>query len=136
MSDTPLVEALRFYACQGNWGPVASYSDGFWYMNGRPWLRAYAALKDAGITVELLGPGRDEEDDEADQLALLQRLYAGLEREAAKNSDIALERGEALERAKGCIKGLLARTPVRDVAETLAEIDHALRGPEGGQIGE
>lgn len=32
----------------------------------------------------------------------------------------------ALERARGCIKGLLARTPVRDVAETLAEIDAAL----------
>lgn len=33
---------------------------------------------------------------------------------------------QALERARGCIKGMLARTPVRDVAETLAEIDAAL----------
>lgn len=30
---------------------------------------------------------------------------------------------DALERARGCIKGLLAQTPVRDVTETLAEID-------------
>lgn len=37
---------------------------------------------------------------------------------------------EALERARGCIKGLIARTPVRDVSETLAEIDAAL-GTEG-----
>lgn len=35
----------------------------------------------------------------------------------------------ALERARGCITGLLARTPVRDVAETLAEIDAALAEP-------
>lgn len=40
---------------------------------------------------------------------------------------------DALERARGCIKGLLARTPVRDVAETLAEIDAALANqPRGG----
>ena len=30
------------------------------------------------------------------------------------------------ERARGCIAGLLKRTPVRDVAETLAEIDDAI----------
>jgi uncharacterized coiled-coil DUF342 family protein len=29
-------------------------------------------------------------------------------------------------RARGCIDGLLKRTPVRDVAETLAEIDAAI----------
>ena len=29
-------------------------------------------------------------------------------------------------RARGCIAGLLKRTPVRDVAETLAEIDDAI----------
>lgn len=43
--------------------------------------------------------------------------------------DAALEHSGmrlALERARGCIKGLLARTPVRDVQETLAEIDAAL----------
>ncbi|HSW83498.1 MAG TPA: hypothetical protein VLH12_08490 [Usitatibacter sp.] len=34
---------------------------------------------------------------------------------------------DALERARGCIKGLLARTPVRDVEETLAEIDYAIK---------
>lgn len=33
---------------------------------------------------------------------------------------------DALERAQGCINGLLKRTPVRDVSETLAEIEHAL----------
>lgn len=32
----------------------------------------------------------------------------------------------ALERARSCITGLLKRTPVRDVAETLAEIDAAI----------
>lgn len=55
--------------------------------------------------------------------------------ELERLSDIALERGEALERARGCIKGLLARTPVRDVAEMLAEIDHVLRGTEGEGFG-
>jgi hypothetical protein len=34
---------------------------------------------------------------------------------------------DALERAMGCIRGLLARTPVRDVAETEAEARAALR---------
>lgn len=33
----------------------------------------------------------------------------------------------ALERADGCIRGLIAKTPVRDVSETLAEIESALR---------
>lgn len=33
---------------------------------------------------------------------------------------------DALERSQGCINGLLKRTPVRDVSETLAEIEHAL----------
>lgn len=37
---------------------------------------------------------------------------------------------EALERARGCIYGLAAQTPVRDIAETLAEIDAALTGGE------
>ena len=32
----------------------------------------------------------------------------------------------AAERARSCIKGLLSRTPVRDVAETLAELDAAI----------
>lgn len=41
----------------------------------------------------------------------------------------------ALDRSRGCIKGLLARTPVRDVSETLAEIDAALNatGARDGQ---
>lgn len=39
---------------------------------------------------------------------------------------------QALERARGCIKGMLARTPVRDVAETLAEIDAALECHHAG----
>lgn len=39
----------------------------------------------------------------------------------------APELADALERANGCIRGLLAQTPVRDVAETLAEIETALR---------
>lgn len=36
------------------------------------------------------------------------------------------EAAQALERARGCITGLLARTPVRDVTETLAEIDSVI----------
>src|SRR6185312_9724072 len=39
----------------------------------------------------------------------------------------------ALERARGCIKGLLARTPVRDVTETLAEIDAAIAASGGAK---
>jgi hypothetical protein len=41
-------------------------------------------------------------------------------------ADYAGQQHDALERARGCIKGLLARTPVRDVSETLAEIDAVL----------
>lgn len=37
----------------------------------------------------------------------------------------------ALERAKRCINGLLARTPVRDVSETLGEIESALSKARG-----
>lgn len=42
--------------------------------------------------------------------------------ERAMTSDLI----RALQRSRGCITGLLARTPVRDVTETLAEIDFAL----------
>jgi hypothetical protein len=51
---------------------------------------------------------------------------AKLTRERDAACAYAVAQSQALERARGCIKGLLARTPVRDVAETLAEIDAAL----------
>lgn len=38
---------------------------------------------------------------------------------------------DALQRSLGCIRGLLARTPVRDVSETLAEIAAAIAKAEG-----
>lgn len=55
-------KALIFYADKKNWAPVAEYSDGYWYMAGRPWMKAYAALKDNGLPLEpaeRLETGRD-----------------------------------------------------------------------------
>jgi hypothetical protein len=66
--------------------------------------------------------GRAEVSDLQDRLAGDTRVQAQRDELAAENAALRM----ALERARGCIKGLLARTPVRDVAETLAEIDHAL----------
>lgn len=48
------------------------------------------------------------------------------DRELATLTQQRDELAAALERAQGCIKGLLKRTPVRDVSETLAEIEHVL----------
>jgi hypothetical protein len=49
-------KALLFYANRKNWNPVASYADGYWYIAGRPWLMALAALKNAGLEVDLTAP--------------------------------------------------------------------------------
>jgi hypothetical protein len=53
------------------------------------------------------------------------------EEEAGRLRGYAVYAVGSLERARSCIKGLLARTPVRDVSETLAEIDHAISQWQG-----
>lgn len=50
------------------------------------------------------------------------------ERELAERTEYAKTLLDALERARGCILGLLTRVPVRDADETLAEIDRVLGG--------
>jgi len=54
---------------------------------------------------------------------VIDRNHAALERDALK----ALCDGgvQALLRAEGCVRGLVARVPVRDVDETLAELTRA-----------
>jgi hypothetical protein len=60
-----------------------------------------------------------------------ERAHGEIERGVRDQRITKLE--SALGRARGCIKGLLARTPVRDVEETLAEIDAVLPSlREGG----
>lgn len=54
-------------------------------------------------------------------------IMAGYDTAEMRNAD----RIATLERAQSCIKGLLARTPVRDVSETLAEIDAAIASEKG-----
>lgn len=56
----------------------------------------------------------------------LERENAALLADYLRRHKDATDRWLALQRARSCITGLLARTPVRDVQETLAEIDAAL----------
>jgi hypothetical protein len=46
-------KALRFYANKKNWNPVAAYASDYWYIAGRPWMMAVAALKDAGVEFDM-----------------------------------------------------------------------------------
>jgi hypothetical protein len=63
---------------------------------------------------------------QAETIERLTRAHADALDEVAALREKVRVAVDALERGQGCIKGLLARTPVRDVSETLAEIDAAL----------
>lgn len=56
---------------------------------------------------------------------------SGQPRDYAANRIRDLE--QTLDRARHCIKGLCSAKPVRDVDETLSEIDSVLSGAESGQ---
>lgn len=85
-----MVGALNFYANGNNWGAVAEYSDRSWYMSGRPWLKAYAALKDSGEDVDLLGAPTDPDEDERQEDDIMERLLA---EEKAKRRELGIYAG-------------------------------------------
>jgi hypothetical protein len=60
--------------------------------------------------------------DHRDKQTFKPCLACEIDRLSAKCAELV----SALERARGCIEELLHRTPVRDVTETLGEIDAAL----------
>ena len=47
-------KAMVHYA-RKQWSPVANYSDGYWYMEGRPWIPADNILHDQRILAALAG---------------------------------------------------------------------------------
>lgn len=39
-----LSHALAHFANESKWGAVADYSQGYWYMTGKPWIPAQTAI--------------------------------------------------------------------------------------------
>lgn len=134
-----LADALRFYAAPKNWGPVADYSDGYWYMSGRPWMRAYAALKDAGVDVSLLAEPEQEAPERAgEELAdalvaaadFAQAMKAERDEAIRALSEGKREANDLLDMATHALRSYQCGNDAPDLAQSVADKIEAFRSPK------